>query len=58
MFLFLAVMADTVSIISDISQQLDVLIVRYFQTLADVFKCKQQLEDDMKDGFFYMAKVT
>ena len=52
-------MADTeIDATLDISQQLDLLVVRYFQTLADVFKFKQLLENDMKDGFFYMAKVT
>ena len=52
-------MADAESsTILDISQQLDLLIVQYFQTLADVFKYKQLLENDMKDGFINMAKVT
>jgi len=52
-------MTDTeASTVVDICQQLDLLVVRYFQTLADLFKCKQLLESDMKDGFFYMAKVT
>jgi len=51
-------MADTkLGTIPDIAQQLDLLIVRYFQTLADVFKYEELLENDMKDGFFYMAKV-
>jgi len=52
-------MADTDTMtIPHVSQQLDLLIVRYFQTLADLFQCKQLLENDMKDGFFYMAKVN
>lgn len=52
-------MADAESsTILDISQQLDLLIVQYFQTLADVFKYKQLLENDVKDGFINMAKVT
>jgi len=46
------------STVPDVSEQLDLLIVKYFQTLSDIFKCKQLLENDMKDGFFYMAKVT
>jgi len=51
-------MADTeLNTIPEIAQQLDLLIVRYFQTLADIFKYKELLENDMKDGFFYMAKV-
>ena len=53
-----AVMADAeIDTTLDTSQQLDLLVVRYFQTLADVFKYKQLLENNMKDGFFYMAKV-
>ena len=44
--------------ILDISRQLDLLIVEYFQTLSDIFKCRQLLDNDVKDGFFYMAKVT
>lgn len=56
---YVAAMADTdtVDITLDVSEQLDVLIIRYFQTLADVFKYKRQLENDMKDGFLYMAKA-
>jgi len=50
-------MSDITSTIPDISHQLDLLVVKYFMTLADIFKCKQLLENDMKDGFFYMAKV-
>jgi len=42
----------------DISEQLDLLVEEYFQTLTDIFKSKQLLENDMKDGFFHMAKVT
>jgi len=54
-----AVMAYTeTSTIPNTSQQLDLLIVEYFQSLAEIFKLKQLLENDMKDGFFYMAKVT
>jgi len=54
-------MADTetsTGTILDISQQLDLLIVEYFQSLAEIFKYKQLLENDIKEGFFYMAKVT
>lgn len=51
-------MADTeTSTIPDTSQQLDLLVVEYFQSLAEMFKFKQLLENDMKDGFFYMAKA-
>jgi len=42
----------------DTSQQLDMLIVEYFQYLAEIFQYKQLLENDVKDGFFYMAKVN
>lgn len=42
----------------DTSQHLDLLIVEYFQSLAEIFQYKQLLENDVKDGFFYMAKVN
>jgi len=52
-------MADTESsTVLDVSQQLDLLIVEYFHSLAEIFKYKQLLENDIKDGFVYMAKVT
>jgi len=41
----------------DVCQQLDNLVVKYFQTLADVFMYRQMLDNYMKDGFFHMAKV-
>jgi len=56
---FQAVMADTqTGAVLDTSQQLDLLIVEYFQSLSEIFKYKQLLENDIKDGFFHMAKVT
>jgi len=58
-FTFQTAMADVeTAAILDISRQLDLLIVEYFQTLSDIFKCRQLLDNDVKDGFFYMAKVT
>ena len=48
--------AETNAIL-DMSQRLDLLIVEYFQSLAEIFKYKQLLENDIKDGFFYLAKV-
>jgi len=53
------VIADTESSTDvDTSQHLDLLIVEYFQSLAEIFQYKQLLENDVKDGFFYMAKVN
>jgi len=37
---------------------LDMLIVRYFETFTELFDLKQQLECTMKNGFLYMAKVS
>jgi len=52
-------MADVeITGVVDMSEQLDLLVIEYFQTLAEIFTCRQQLENDMRDGFFYMAKVT
>jgi hypothetical protein len=37
---------------------LDQLIVKYFETFTELCDLKQQLECTMKDGFLHMAKVS
>ena len=42
---------------TEISLQLDAIAVEYFDVLSQIYSCNQILENSLKDGYIYMAKV-
>lgn len=49
--------SDVVSV-EMISQQLDEIVVKYFETFSALCTRKQELQAAMRDGYLYMAKVS
>jgi hypothetical protein len=46
-----------VSKITQVCSQLDKLVIEYFDVLSKIYDCSQNMENTVKDGYFYMAKA-
>lgn len=40
-----------------VCQQLDNIIIDFFQTLSELLTCREELDESLKDGYFYMARA-